>query len=97
MDNFTTVQELSWTLENIQGQQNTLRKKDITRFDSKFKESPLRSRTSGNLGSKPMYSRTRLIRQFAQFVTFSSVPAEFLPFVCISVRLIRHRLIRQSA
>ena len=36
----------------------------------------------------------RLIRQF---ITFSSVPAEFLSFVYISVGLIRHRLIRQFA
>jgi len=43
MDNLTTVQELSRTPENIQGQQNTLRKKDITSFDNKFKESLLRS------------------------------------------------------
>jgi len=35
------------------------------------------------------YSKTRLI-QFASFVTFSSVPAEFLSFAYISVRLIRH-------
>jgi len=35
--------------------------------------------------------------QFAQFVTFSSVPAEFLSFVYISVRLIGHRLIREFA
>jgi len=37
----------------------------------------------------------RLIRQFAQFVTFSSVLAEFLSFVYISVRLIDHGVIRQ--
>jgi len=39
--------------------------------------------------------RHRLIRQFAQFVTFSSVTAESLAFVCISVRLIRRCIIRQ--
>jgi len=39
----------------------------------------------------------RLIRQFAQFVTFWSVPAESLSFVDISVRQIRYRLIRQFA
>jgi len=37
----------------------------------------------------------RLIRQFAQFVTFSSVLAEFLSFVYISVRLIDHGVIGQ--
>jgi len=36
-------------------------------------------------------------RQFAQFVTFSSAPAEFLPFVYIPVRLTLNRLIRQFA
>jgi len=36
-----------------------------------------------------------VIHQFAQFVTFSSVPAEFLSFVCISVRLIRHRVMQR--
>jgi len=41
-----------------------------------------------------MYSRIclirhRLIRHFAQFVTFSSVPAESLSSVYISVRLVR--------
>jgi len=36
-------------------------------------------------------SRICLIRQF---VTFSSVPANFLSFAYISVHLIRHRLIR---
>jgi len=35
--------------------------------------------------------------ELVYFVTFSSVPAEFLSFVYISVRLIRHRLIRQFA
>ena len=35
--------------------------------------------------------------ELAQFVTFSSVPAESPSFVYISVRLIRHRLIRQFA
>ena len=39
MDNFTTVQELSRASKNTHGQQNTLRKKDIASFDSKFKES----------------------------------------------------------
>ena len=38
--------------------------------------------------------RLRLFGQFAQFVTFSSVPAKFLSFTCIPDRLIRHRLIR---
>ena len=38
-----------------------------------------------------------LIRQFAQFVTSSSVPVESLSFVYISVHLIRHRLIPQFA
>jgi len=47
-----------------------------------------------NLKSKMKYSRIclirhRVFRQFAQFFTFSSVPAEFLSFVYISVRLIR--------
>jgi len=41
--------------------------------------------------------RHRLIRQFAQFFTFSSVPAEFLSFVYIAVHLIHHRLIRHIA
>jgi len=49
MNHFTTVQELSRTAENTQGQQNALRIKDITSFDRKFKESPWRSSTSGNL------------------------------------------------
>jgi len=34
MNNFTTLQELSRTLENIQGQQNILRIKDKTSFDA---------------------------------------------------------------
>ena len=41
--------------------------------------------------------RLRLFGQFAQFVTFSSVPAKFLSFTCIPDRLIRHRLIRHFA
>jgi len=50
MNNFTTVQELSRPPENIQGQQNVFsRIKDKTSFDNKFKESPRRSRTSGNV------------------------------------------------
>jgi len=52
-----------------------------------------------NLIRKMNYSRICLIRHhlFRQSVNFSSVPAEFLSFVYISVRLIRHRLIRQFA
>jgi len=42
-------------------------------------------------------SRHRLICHFAQFVTFSSVPAESLFFVHISARLIRYCLFRQFA
>jgi len=49
VNNFTIIQKLSRTTENSQGQQNILRIKDITSFDSKFKESPWRSRTSDNL------------------------------------------------
>jgi len=45
-----------------------------------------------------MYSRTclichRLSREFAQLVTFSSIPEEFLSVVYISVRLIRPLLL----
>ena len=40
MNNFTIAQELSRTLENAQGQQMFSWIKDITSFDSKFKESP---------------------------------------------------------
>jgi len=50
VNNFTTIQELWRTPENSKGQQNVLsRIKDISSFDSKFKERPWRSRTSGNL------------------------------------------------
>jgi len=49
--NFKTVQELSRTLENTQRQQNVFQgsRKDITGYDSEFRESPWRSRTSDNL------------------------------------------------
>jgi len=61
MNNFTTVQELSRTLKNAQGQQNALRIKEITSFDSKFKESPWRSMTSGTNLSCP--SRRTAVEQ----------------------------------
>jgi len=52
-NNFTIFQELSRTLDNIQGQQHVFSKiKDIFDIDSKFKDSPWRSRTSGNLISR---------------------------------------------
>jgi len=49
MNNFTTVQELLRTPDRSQGQANVFQGSKTTSFDSKFKESPWRSRTSGNL------------------------------------------------
>jgi len=46
MNNFTIVHELSSTPENTKC---FSRIKDTTSFDSKFKERPLRSKTSGKL------------------------------------------------
>jgi len=65
---------------------------DIAMEASAKSESPQCSSSSRTVGGrlfKRLYSRTRLIRQFALFVTFSSVPAESLSFVYISVHLIR--------
>jgi len=41
-------------------------------------------------GTVDEYSRILLSRQFGNNDAFSSVPAEFLSFTCISVRLYRH-------
>jgi len=38
VNNFTTIQEISRTRENTQGQQNVLEGSRTTTFDSKFKE-----------------------------------------------------------
>ena len=61
---------------------------DVYRFKTK---------SPGHLYSRICLIRLRLFGQFAQFVTFSSVPAKFLSFTCIPDRLIRHRLIRHFA